>query len=81
MAHDGTLFKSEHDPTFAAAAHTVSHRGGFAEEEMKFNFEQAGALQDFRWLPNIAAVGNKSGTKRVEIFLAVGTKPQSASIV
>lgn len=82
MAHDGTLFKHEHhehDPSFAAAVHTVSHRGGFAEEEMKFILEQAGGLQDFRWLPNIEAMCNKSGTKRVEIFLATGTKPQAQS--
>ncbi len=79
MAHDGTLFKPEHDPSFAAAAHTVSHRSGFAEEDMKFIFEQGGGLQDFRWLPNVEAVGNKSGTKGVEIFLATGTKPQSQS--
>lgn len=75
MAHDSTLFKPEHDPSFAAAVHTVSHRGGFAEEEMKLIFEQAGGLQDFRWLPNVETVGNKSGTKRVEVFLATGTKP------
>ena len=79
MAHDGTLFKPEHDPSFAAAVHTVSHRSGFTEEEMKLIFEHDGGLQDFRWLPNIEAVANKSDTKRVEIFLATGTKPQSQS--
>jgi hypothetical protein len=79
MAHDGTLFKHEHNPSFAAAAHTVSHRSGFTEEQMKFIFEQAGGLQDFQWLPNIEVVSNKSGTKRVEIFLATGTKPESQS--
>jgi len=56
-----------------SAAHTVSHKHGFTENEMKEILEEAG-LTEITLVPNVAHI--PYGEKGVSLFLAHGIKPE-----
>ena len=72
MPHDGDDFIHT-DPHYKSAAHIVSHKHGFTENEMKEILEGAG-LTEFTLTPNVAHIAY--GEKGVSLFLAHSIKPE-----
>ena len=72
IPHDGNDFLHT-DTHYMSAAHTVSHKHGFTENEMKEILEGAG-LTKFTLIPNVAHV--TYGGKGVSLSLAHGIKPE-----
>ena len=72
MPHDGNDF-IHNDTHYMSAAHTVSHKHGFTENEMKEILEEAG-LTEITLVPNVAHI--PYGEKGVSLFLAHGIKPE-----
>lgn len=71
---DNTHTHQDHTGHAPFQGPAVAHKGGYTEEDIQPVFESAG-LVDWKFIPNAAGAGI-SDVKRVDLFLAIGRRPE-----